>query len=284
MHARRPRPGFTLIELLVVMAIIAILIGMLLPAVQKVREAADRASTSNNLKQIGIACHSHNAAVGFLPWNGHTHNYANVADPTNSPGAWGYQILPHLEQEPMYRQMDGTQAKALAMALPLKMFLCQGRGRPGINIGTDPSDANGPMSDFAINAQINVPGDTSAWQTGMAYANKKRQPQRIKDGSSNTILIGHKAMDTDLYDSISGTGRWDESILSGGWGGVGRAGYTLVRDGPGIGYQNAWGGPFVGAALFTFADGSVRPIGYSTAPGNFQNMIHPNDGNVVTFD
>jgi prepilin-type N-terminal cleavage/methylation domain-containing protein/prepilin-type processing-associated H-X9-DG protein len=137
-RARTRHAGFTLIELLVVIAIIGVLVGLLLPAVQKVREAANRMSCQNNLKQLALAVHNfHDAFNTFPPDSLYTY------DPTGPNWSWLAHILPMIEQDNLYKQANigGNPANNINQSLPqiattVKTFLCP----------SDPDSWNGPVS------------------------------------------------------------------------------------------------------------------------------------------
>jgi prepilin-type N-terminal cleavage/methylation domain-containing protein/prepilin-type processing-associated H-X9-DG protein len=287
--------AFTLIELLVVIAIIAILIGLLLPAVQKVRQAAARMSSSNNLKQMGIAFHSHNDTVGWLPHNNGLQAYPNQADTASGyVGSWAFMIMPYIEHDNLFKSFNtgapgAGPAPTGTQLASIKTFNEPGRGRP--NSAT--SGVLGPMTDYAFNENVDRGGCCGCCGGNNAnrFASNKRQIQTILDGSSNTILVGTKYVQISQYTRTAGNG-WDEGILQGAWGGAGRGGNNAPPDGSGVpgylqdntyGQTDWWGGPYPGGSNFLFGDGAVRTIPYSVSRTTFLYMLSPNDGQSVNM-
>jgi len=252
--------GFTLIELLVVIAIIAILIGLLLPAVQKVREAAARMSTTNNLKQIGLASHNYHDSKNRLAING-----TNTGDYRD--WCWGFQLLPFVEQDNLFKictaNGNGSPNMTAATQVGVKAYMCPARNRsPQASTGGANSPGYvGPFTDYKI-----------AWNSWNNTSNDPGRGGNIftmsqvtsNNGTSNTIYVGEGGMDTNEYQRNHAS-NWEENIYSGGYGGTGRGGNNIRRDTRGYGQGDYWGSPFSSGCPFVMCDGSVRMISYSAS-------------------
>jgi prepilin-type N-terminal cleavage/methylation domain-containing protein len=208
------RRGFTLIELLVVIAIIAILIGLLLPAVQKVRESAARLQSQNNLKQIGLAFHGYHDANGQFP-PGYQSGYPIQTVPAidAAPGwAWGTLILPHLEQDNLYRQLRldlpcWDSANAAATRTPVKVFLCP--AAPNVGPTMTVRDSGGAIiAEFGLSHFVANNGQDETWAydrpdhsglpgIGPFYRNSKTRTASVTDGLSNTVFVGEHTTISD---------------------------------------------------------------------------------------
>ncbi|MBA4187834.1 MAG: prepilin-type cleavage/methylation domain-containing protein [Planctomycetaceae bacterium] len=204
----RPRNGFTLIELLVVIAIIAILIGLLLPAVQKVREAAARAKCGNNLKQVVLALHSHHDAQGTFPPGVVSPMYP--PDPGYERRSWMYFILPFLEQGPLYSKMQA----ALGTGSHTTFLPGHESVVPTLMCPSDPANpkvmtagAATPVASQGFHGNVVVcGGDTYFTPTGgtdgtalngVFYAKSKTRLTDISDGTSNTLFASELILVAD---------------------------------------------------------------------------------------
>jgi prepilin-type N-terminal cleavage/methylation domain-containing protein/prepilin-type processing-associated H-X9-DG protein len=201
------RRAFTLIELLVVIAIIAVLIGLLLPAVQKIREAAARLKCQNNLKQIGLAFHNYHTAYGMFP-PGFTSRAEMEDGPGLGPGwGWGAYLLPYLEQDALYRQINFSRdiadpVNAVARVTSVPVFLCPSDDLPGPTF-TVLTEEGAPICDVAFANYVGVGGtnevtgypDTGGGlqYQGVLLRNSRVSLTDIPDGTSNTLFTGERA-------------------------------------------------------------------------------------------
>jgi prepilin-type N-terminal cleavage/methylation domain-containing protein/prepilin-type processing-associated H-X9-DG protein len=288
----RRRPGFTLIELLVVIAIIAILIGLLLPAVQKVREAANRTKCSNNLKQIVIGLHNYSNVNGPFP-PAYRNKPANLFD--YAPGwGWGTLILPYVEQDPLYTQLKvdttlfgGGSNPANPTSLtapPVKLYRCPADNGPDQNDFRNNFGTANYRAVCGPNNGIDGFFHTNEDRGGVMYQNSKVRPVDVLDGLSNTVVIGEC-----MYDAASG--KW--AAIWPGMIGIydGSVFISCVMwqvddqsadiNGPA---PQAFSSRHPGGAFFAFGDGSVRFFREGGDVRNLKWLAGRADGHVVIPD
>ena len=321
---KRPISGFTLIELLVVIAIIAILIGLLLPAVQKVREAAARMTCTNNLKQFGIAQHSYNDSNGRLPPGGLAPNTQTNGDWGDDRGTWIVYSLPYIEQTALYALATSPETtynswgivranpNKIALNARPKVFRCPsddynlnqglcnyvGSLGPQCAVGNCGYNPNQPNCNLPLIGIPQSPDHGNSFNSSDIRGVYNRLGVRlnllsITDGTSNTIMIGEVL--PQLHDHF----------FDGSWmhfnGGASHASTIVPINqkvepaggcgslSPPIGTQNwniSWGfkSKHTGGANFVFCDGSVRSIRDSISITTYMLLGGRSDGQPIPSD
>jgi prepilin-type N-terminal cleavage/methylation domain-containing protein/prepilin-type processing-associated H-X9-DG protein len=310
----RNRRAFTLIELLVVIAIIAILIGLLLPAVQKVREAAARMSCSNNLKQLGIAVHSYNDTRGRFPHNGDPALNEGCCDTSGSRHwSWLARMLPFIEQDNLFKQYnmgnnpEPTMSAAAAMInTHVKTHRCPSDTTPDLRTGV----ANFPASQSVASTSYKGVsgsqwthggggtfrndlgaaggGDGVLGSNGIFFRVDFRRTLSLglvsgADGLSNTLMIGEDIGSMNVHNA------WAYAN-----GAVGTCAIPLnnaMKQGdPGFNNPGDWPNVYSfrsrhpGGANFALADGSVRFVSQSMALATYRNAATWNGGETLGSD
>jgi prepilin-type N-terminal cleavage/methylation domain-containing protein/prepilin-type processing-associated H-X9-DG protein len=275
---RRRRCGFTLIELLIVIAILAVLIGLLLPAVQKVRESAYRTTCANHLKQIALGFHHHHDAFGAFPQGG-----------SNLPGdscartdrrqdwSWGYHILPYVEQESVHRNPSSSVIDQTV----IKVYYCPARRSAQLYNGAAKLDYAGCAGNVAdgsngIVARGSVPFVRIA---------------DVIDGTSNTVMVAEKQMnvrtfgrsldDNEPYSRAGWNGDWEVYR----WGAASSSPAKDYRgdDDDDDTAAHRFGSSHPSGFNVAFADGSVRHVRYSINATTWERACVRNDGQVYSL-
>jgi prepilin-type N-terminal cleavage/methylation domain-containing protein/prepilin-type processing-associated H-X9-DG protein len=311
--SNRRRAGFTLIELLVVIAIIAILIGLLLPAVQKVREAAARAQCSNNFKQMALATHAYHDAQGALPPGGVTNGFCCG---TQSNTNWAIEILPYIEQQNLFQRYNDTQtnehsANQFVREQQVKTFICPSDNSIGGFVLSMPASGPGSGINYmhgsyrAVSGKANITAPLGWFDNaeGLALPREFRGALHtvwvaqglnrerlvgITDGTSNTLMLGEWQTRTNQRRRTY----WAYTYTSYNQSSVHPASHTYTNDfnrceqiSASLGLDNrpcrrAFGSFHTNGANWAMCDGSVRFIPQSVDMVQLSNMATISGGEV----
>lgn len=283
--------GFTLVELLVVIAIIITLMAILLPAIQRVREAANLMRCGSHLRQVGVALHNYHTANDYFPPG---YNTAFDADGEEIGPGWGWAayLLPYIEQDNLYKTINfnsaiGAPVNSLVRTQKIKIYLCPSDGEVEVIVVRDGSGMvlfeAGPSNYVAVfgHGEIEGPGN------GCFYANSKISIADIRDGASNTVLVGERSR-MKLADA-TWTGAPAGAVLTpnvpGAGSGEGPAAFVLGHSGEDDDIHTPnWPTPhaadFVsahpGGVNFLFGDGSVRLLRPEINPYTYRALMTRN--------
>jgi prepilin-type N-terminal cleavage/methylation domain-containing protein len=312
--------GFTLVELLVVIAIIGVLVALLLPAVQAAREAARRMQCTNNLKQIGIAFHSHTDINGHLPTGGWGWGWVGDADGgagVKQTGSWTFNILPYIEQKVIYDMSGGTTGQPKfaildrMVQIPVKTYVCPSRRKAQVWPVSSTSHKNydqvtaAAKSDYGANCgdtsrnewdegppggnlNFPVPPDklsTGAFVfTGISYACSTVRLAEITDGTSSTFMVGEKFLNPKKW--IDGSDPSDNENLYTGFDNdhyrsTGSAYFPPHADSPSLANFQTYGSAHPSVFNVVLCDGSVRAISYNIDKQTFQFLGNKADGGSI---
>lgn len=283
----RQASGFTLVELLVVIAIIGLLVALLLPAVQMARESARRAQCQNNLKQIGLAVHSHHDHLHCLPSAGwdwfEPPTYVNGQAMTKERqgASWAFQILPYLEGQNTWNGGAGPSdldRVLVAVGTPNEVYFCPSRRGPLTITYSDPGYLGGMT---VIHAQGDYAG-SNLNETGALRRFNPHLLADLTDGTSNTLIVGEKRMNRAAMgqwqedDNEGYTAGWDEDTMR----------RTDLRPAADYSASSGDGGEQFGSShpgilLAAFGDGSVRPVPFTINTAVFDHLGQISDGQPV---